>query len=222
MKDSNLTLAMKSGYTARVDADGNELRRLPDGPAFPTISGADFARVIHGPQPVNEVARQIRENLGHSANGLRVNATYGDVPAPQNKPASPLATEGARSTLPFAAGSQTSESAAVSMADTHEAQRARVLAYLRSCRYEGATDLEGEAALALDGSSYRPRRVKLAELGLIVLNGEERLTASNRKAVVWVAAEFAPPAAVLPPNPANPEPARVEIAPAPTLTATAS
>ena len=228
--DSNLTLAMKSGYTARVDADGNELRRLPDGPTFPTISGADFARVIHGPQPVNAVAAQIREKL--STKGELTDRESGKLSRlePSRAPEQVAAEKdlrgsgenghdpetGSRSTLPFVAGSATSEAAAASMAGSAAAaQQARVLAFLQACRYDGSTDLAGEECLGIDGSSYRPRRIRLVELGLVVLTSEKRLTPSGKQAGVYVAAEFAPPAAVLPPIPAIPAPVRVETPVAP-------
>ena len=60
--DSNLTLAMKSGYTARVDSDWRELRRLPDGPTTftgpLTTGGIPAARPVTGAAPKGNSGEQ--------------------------------------------------------------------------------------------------------------------------------------------------------------------
>lgn len=117
-------------------------------------------------------------------------------PAKQAAEGAPKGNSGDRragDSLPYAKGSPTSEAASVSHASHAAAQQARVLAYLQSCRFDGSTDLAGEEALGLDGSSYRPRRIRLCELGLVVLTDEKRLTPSGKMAGVYVAREFAPP-----------------------------
>ena len=51
----------------------------------------------------------------------------------------------------------------------------------------GLTDEEIQIILHMDPSSERPRRVELQRDGLVVDSGRTRLTASGRKATVWVA-----------------------------------
>lgn len=50
---------------------------------------------------------------------------------------------------------------------------------------QGLTDLELQSRLNLDGSTQRPRRVKLQQLGLVRDSGRTRVTRSGRSAVVW-------------------------------------
>lgn len=59
-----------------------------------------------------------------------------------------------------------------------------VLEHIRSSG--GSTDQEGINATALDPSTYRPRRVKLVDLGLVRDSGGTRPTKAGRHAVVWV------------------------------------
>ena len=49
----------------------------------------------------------------------------------------------------------------------------------------GATDEEGQEALGMEGNTYRPRRVELQEVGLVVDSKTTRLTKNRRRAVVW-------------------------------------
>lgn len=51
---------------------------------------------------------------------------------------------------------------------------------------DGLTDNEGVDKTGLDGSTYRPRRVRLVELGLVADSGRSRKTESGRMATVWV------------------------------------
>lgn len=86
---------------------------------------------------------------------------------------------------PFQKHSETSRDAAENIEPRAGTLRAKVLAYLRDRGGNGATDLEMQDALGLGGSTQRPRRVKLVELGLAVDSGDVRVTESGRKAVVW-------------------------------------
>ena len=88
---------------------------------------------------------------------------------------------------PFQKHSATSRSAADAIEPNAGTLRAKVLAVIRGCGERGATDLEVQRAISLGGSTQRPRRVKLVELGLVQDSGRTRLTESGRKAVVWMA-----------------------------------
>lgn len=68
-------------------------------------------------------------------------------------------------------------------------QRARVLEYIREQRGNGATDLEIQAALDMQGSTQRPRRGELIEQGRVVDSGATRKMPSGRNAIVWMAVE---------------------------------
>jgi hypothetical protein len=88
----------------------------------------------------------------------------------------------------------TSMAAAVAVIDSKDSQRALVAATIRRAGATGATDDELQAWLNLDGSSERPRRWELWKQGRIrILHDNEgrpvrRMTRTNRRAVVWVAA----------------------------------
>ena len=71
--------------------------------------------------------------------------------------------------------------------------RERVYAFIRDRGPLGATDDEGERALAMRPQSYTPRRGELAKAGRIAMTGEKRPTASGCMAAVWVASEHAEP-----------------------------
>ncbi len=85
----------------------------------------------------------------------------------------------------------TSSVAAARIGPQVRTQRERVRAFIASRGPEGATDDEGEAALAMRPQSYTPRRRELVKLGLVVDSGRRRATASGRPAAVWVAARHA-------------------------------
>jgi predicted ArsR family transcriptional regulator len=68
-------------------------------------------------------------------------------------------------------------------AKTMSGDRLRIMEFLRATT-AGATDEEIAAALGLNPSTARPRRIELARRGLIVEAGT-RKTASGRMAVVW-------------------------------------
>ena len=89
-------------------------------------------------------------------------------------------------TLPFQKHSATSRAAAESVVNA-DSLEGLVLAFIQERGDEGATDLEAQAALKLDGSTQRPRRRKLEQLGLVFDSGRTRATLSGRQAVVWIA-----------------------------------
>ncbi len=92
---------------------------------------------------------------------------------------------------PFVAGSTTSFQAAIAMKPCAETCRQQVIEALRAAGLKGLTDEEGIAATGMNPSTYRPRRIELAEAGKIVQLGEKRRTASNHPAVVWFHADAA-------------------------------
>jgi hypothetical protein len=69
---------------------------------------------------------------------------------------------------------------------TLNAMQRRVLDLLRE-NAAGMTDEEQQAALAMNPSTQRPRRVELVRRGLVVEAGT-RKTSSGRMATVWRAA----------------------------------
>jgi hypothetical protein len=88
----------------------------------------------------------------------------------------------------------TSTAAAVSVEDLKATQRLMVLHAIKAAGTQGRTDDELQSILNLDGSSERPRRWELWKLEQIRILRDERgeavkrLTRTNRRAVVWVAA----------------------------------
>lgn len=64
--------------------------------------------------------------------------------------------------------------------------RAKVLAYIAGCGDAGATDEEIQAALKMNPSTQRPRRIELARDGRIKALETKRKTTSVRWAQVWV------------------------------------
>ena len=87
---------------------------------------------------------------------------------------------------PFVQGSITSLEAALSIASSLGRMEGQVLSYIAARGDYGATD--AEIIEALGSQSYRPRRIRLVQLGLLRDGGETRKTPSGRKAVVWVMA----------------------------------
>lgn len=79
--------------------------------------------------------------------------------------------------------SRESYDAAISMMDSAENLRGRVFRFIRSMP-EGATDEQIQHGLDMNPSTQRPRRVELAEMGVICSEGK-RETASGRSAAVW-------------------------------------
>lgn len=90
----------------------------------------------------------------------------------------------------FAAGSDTSEEAAESMAEHAPGLEAKVLAAIVVFGMAGATTDELEAALKMTHQTCSARVNGLAERGAIADSGERRKTRSGRRATVYVAAEY--------------------------------
>jgi hypothetical protein len=65
--------------------------------------------------------------------------------------------------------------------------RGIVLAHIRNCGEEGATDDEMQVALSMNPSTQRPRRIELWKGELIRASGRKRRTRSGRWAMVWIA-----------------------------------
>ncbi len=65
---------------------------------------------------------------------------------------------------------------------------ARVLAALHDAGRRGLADFELQQRLSLSGSTQRPRRRRLVELGLVCDSGFRRRTSTGRQACVWIAA----------------------------------
>jgi hypothetical protein len=95
--------------------------------------------------------------------------------------------------LPFtgclASTEETSREAAEYAATNAETLRWRVFQVIHRAGKDGATDLEIQAELGLDGSTQRPRRIELLQAGDIEDSGQTRETPSGRRAVVWIAVE---------------------------------
>lgn len=88
---------------------------------------------------------------------------------------------------PYAVESETSREAAELLKPSAEQLRARVYQFIVGRGGYGATDQEIQHALELDGSTERPRRWELVNAGLVRDSGTARLTATKRRATVWVA-----------------------------------
>lgn len=86
----------------------------------------------------------------------------------------------------------TSREAARRIAPNIGTQLAAVLGFIESRRELGATDAEISLGVCIPIQSVNPRRGTLAGLGLIVLNGDRRLTPNGCPARVWVAKAYAP------------------------------
>ena len=88
--------------------------------------------------------------------------------------------------IPYQRHSQTSGEAADAI--THKlGELERLVLRKISFAADGLTDEEGMNEAGLSGSTYRPRRVRLVELGRVRDSGRTRKTASGRNAVVWEA-----------------------------------
>lgn len=85
--------------------------------------------------------------------------------------------------------SETSTQAAVAIEDRAGTLRAKVRDYLKSQGLDGATDEQIQAALSMNPSTQRPRRIELVEAGRVLDSGRVRKTTSNRNATVWIAVE---------------------------------
>lgn len=81
--------------------------------------------------------------------------------------------------------SETSLAAAQAIQPDATTLRAQVIACLRRCGTYGATDEEIQAALDMNPSTQRPRRIELVRAGHVQDSGTTRPTRSGRQATVW-------------------------------------
>lgn len=86
---------------------------------------------------------------------------------------------------PYQRHSETSRQSAIEAVPGAKTQRMVILRLFRDAGARGLTDDEIEAITGYKGSAVRPRRIKLAQDGLIELAGFTRPTRSGRDAVVW-------------------------------------
>jgi len=89
----------------------------------------------------------------------------------------------------YQAHSVTSKEAAAAIEMTAKTLRSYVYRYIVNAGKHGATDDQIQAALRMEGSTERPRRVELQELGWIRDSGQVRKTRKGRNATVWIAHE---------------------------------
>ena len=88
--------------------------------------------------------------------------------------------------VPFQRHSDTSKAAAAALRGS-QTLRALVYEAIASSGDRGMTDPEAQAHLGLSGSTQRPRRVRLVELGLVRDSGNRRASEARRLCTVWVA-----------------------------------
>jgi len=88
---------------------------------------------------------------------------------------------------PYAAGSDTSQAAAVSIALTAGTLNARIFDYLEAAGAAGATCAELEDAFGLRHQTASARVWDLRTRGYIRDSGARRRTSSGRLATVWIA-----------------------------------
>ena len=69
---------------------------------------------------------------------------------------------------------------------------AKVYEALVSSGEEGLTDPEIQTKLQIDGSTQRPRRVKLCKRGLVRDSGQTRPSPKSRQCTVWVTTTIPP------------------------------
>lgn len=92
---------------------------------------------------------------------------------------------GSKGILKMQRSSPTSVAAAEAILPVAAEQRQRVYNALCEAGPHGRTDAELQRLLGLPGSSERPRRIELVEMGLVFDSGETRPTESGRAACVW-------------------------------------
>lgn len=85
---------------------------------------------------------------------------------------------------PHQRGSDTSREAAAAIAPKFGRMTNAVL-LLIARNQDGLTDEEGQSLMRMEGNSYRPCRVTLADKGFVADTGQRRLTTHRKKAVVW-------------------------------------
>ena len=88
--------------------------------------------------------------------------------------------------VPFQRHSGTSKAAAAALRGS-QTLRALVYEAIASSGDRGMTDPEAQAHRGLSGSTQRPRRVRLVELGLVRDSGNRRASEARRLCTVWVA-----------------------------------
>jgi DNA-binding transcriptional regulator GbsR (MarR family) len=91
-------------------------------------------------------------------------------------------------TAPYQAHSDTSKEAAEAIEPWMNSLRGKVYQAIHMSGKEGLTDLEIEEATGISGSTVRPRRIELLEMGLVRAAKEKRQTPSGRWSYVWVSA----------------------------------
>lgn len=87
--------------------------------------------------------------------------------------------------------SETSQAAAEAISDHLNSLEAKVLAYFRGKGEAGATDEDAQDEIPMGGSTERPRRIRLVELGLLRDSGRTKPGRSGRKLTIWVLAKGA-------------------------------
>lgn len=85
---------------------------------------------------------------------------------------------------PHQAHSDTSTEAALAIAPKFGPMVNSVLIFL-SQHGRGLTDEQAQGLMGMEGNSYRPCRVTLADKGYVWDTGERRLTSRRRRAAVW-------------------------------------
>lgn len=63
--------------------------------------------------------------------------------------------------------------------------RWQVYEYIKLTKEYGATDIEIQTALHMDGNTERPRRVELVNYGLVKDSGHRR-ELNNRQHIIWI------------------------------------
>lgn len=89
---------------------------------------------------------------------------------------------------PHQTHSETSVEAAMAIAPKFGPKVNSVLIFL-SQHGRGLTDEEAQRLMGMEGNSYRPCRVTLADKGYVWDTGERRKTAQNKRAMVWAITE---------------------------------
>jgi len=120
-----------------------------------------------------------------SDQGEMFEVTQGQRPGAMSRQAAPDPSPESYG-VPFQRHSDTSKAAAVALKDS-KALRALVYKAITASGERGMTDPEAQAHLGLKGSTQRPRRVRLVELGLVRDSGKRRASQAGRPCTVWVA-----------------------------------
>lgn len=85
---------------------------------------------------------------------------------------------------PYVRGSSTSRAAAASLSQSKiERDRATILAFIAA--RGPVTDEEQQAGTGIGGNTQRPRRLELADAGLIKKAAEKKRTLAGNRAVAW-------------------------------------